>query len=111
MPRPPLVDDGEVERPDPGLGAQVWHQQVMVTAATNHKAICHSIQHACHQETYLSENCRGALPVYQGAVASGRQVPVVLDGTLEVFRVRQISVVAPHPLVHCSLISLVIGLL
>ena len=29
---------------------------------------------------------------------------MVLDGTLEVDRVRQISVVAPHPLIHCSLI-------
>ena len=46
MPRPPLVDDGEVERPDPGLGAQVWHQQVMVAAATNHKA--YAIQFNMH---------------------------------------------------------------
>jgi hypothetical protein len=39
MPRPPVVDDGEVEGPDPCLGAQVWHQQVMVAAATNQKKI------------------------------------------------------------------------
>jgi hypothetical protein len=88
----------------------VWHQQVMVAAAISQhqpiKAICHSIQHACHQETDLSENWRGALPEYQGAVASGRQVSVVLDGTLEVALVRQLPfIVASNPLIHGTLIN------
>ena len=48
---------------------------------------------------------RPALPEYQGAVASGRQVQVVLDDTLEVALVRQLSfIVASDPLVHGTLI-------
>lgn len=49
-----------------------------------------------------------ALPVYQGAVASGRQVPVVLDDTLQLALVRQllVVVVASDPLIHGALMMI-----
>ena len=44
------------------------------------------------------------LPEYEGAVASGGQVPVVLDDTLEVALVRQLCfIVASDPLIHGTL--------
>lgn len=47
MPRPPVVNNGEVERPDPRLRAQVRHQQVMVAAATmaGSHSYAHSMNH------------------------------------------------------------------
>jgi hypothetical protein len=58
--------------------------------------ICHSLTGAEHGVSVS--------PVHQRAVASGRQVPVVLDGAADVARVGQIPIMAPHPLVLSSLL-------
>jgi hypothetical protein len=33
MPRPPVIDDGEAERPHPRLRPEVRHNRIMITAA------------------------------------------------------------------------------
>jgi hypothetical protein len=72
--------------------------------------ICHGFirKHVYITSFFFIGKARGwhmYVPVCNRAVTSGRQVPVVLEDTLEVVRVRQVLIVASHPFILGSLLT------